>query len=207
MDTISNHTDAQTETLEELFDSLWERLRQGAVHRQSPFHTATIGTSSEHGVELRTVVLRQANEAARELLFHTDLRSTKVRDLQHNPTISWLFYEPATRLQLRASGVASIHHHDERARLRWERTSDWSRRCYLAPNPPGTILAQPVPNLLPELVRKRPSLAESERGYDNFCVIACEVNFLEWLHLRAQGHQRAQFHWDGRAWQKNWVAP
>ena len=46
--------------LDQILAESWAMLAYGAAHEPDPFHLAALGTTGSQGVELRTVVLRQA---------------------------------------------------------------------------------------------------------------------------------------------------
>jgi len=37
--------------------------------------------------------------------------------------------------------------------------------------------------------------------------VICEIDTLDWLFLRVEGHRRARFQWTARGWQGEWIAP
>jgi hypothetical protein len=194
-------------SLEEALALSWQMLTRGATTAKDPFHTPVLGTVKPTGCSLRTVVLRRVIKEKRMLICHSDLRSEKIHEIEKNPRISWLFYHPQQKVQLRLAGQATLHTHDELANQQWAATTLMSRRCYCAPVGPGTFSAQSTSGL-PEFLQDRsPTVAESEAGRKNFVVIACLVDFLDWLYLRARGHRRAQFSWLKDALTANWVTP
>ena len=147
------------------------------------------------GPELRTVVLRHVNPGQRQLLCHTDFRSPKVREFLSFPAVSWLFYHPKNKLQLRIRGVVEVHHANDIARKRWEKSSESSRQCYAADQAPGAFLDSPAP------------IQATAAGFANFAVIDCRVETIDWLFLRYEGHVRAHFSWQNEGWQSRWIAP
>jgi len=44
-------------------------------------------------------------------------------------------------------------------------------------------------------------------GEEHFVVLASEINTLDWLFLRVEGHRRARFLWEQGCWQGEWIAP
>jgi len=38
-------------------------------------------------------------------------------------------------------------------------------------------------------------------------VLASEINMLDWLFLRVEGHRRAWFAWKDGRWQGEWISP
>ena len=183
-------------TFDEILRGIWESLREGADRGAHPFHTPVLASAHGQSPDVRTVVLQQADETRRELICHTDIRSPKVSGFRKNPRVAWLFYDRQAKVQLRLHGKVSIHHADELATARWEKSSPSSRRCYHAPHAPGTGLAGDGDRAV-----------ELEEGFDNFAVISSGVFAIDWLFLQAGGHLRARFEWDGGHWMGDWIAP
>jgi 3-hydroxyisobutyrate dehydrogenase len=194
-------------SLEEILKTTWDMLIRGASVARDPFHTPVLGTASSGGCQLRTVVLRSVVQEERILICHTDLRSGKIREIRQNPRVSWLFYHPQQKIQLRLAGQATIHTADELADQQWAATKLMSRRCYCAPVGPGTTSDEPSSGLPDSLQNRSPTLAESELGRKNFTVISCRIDYLDWLFLSARGHRRAQFSWRGNNVGAKWVTP
>jgi 3-hydroxyisobutyrate dehydrogenase len=197
-----------TESLEELRAAIWRELERGAREAKSPLHTPVFATVTTDGAPAaRVVVLREGAPDTRRLRCHTDARSLKTSELERNRATAWLFYDAAQKIQIRATGPARVHQGDGLAREAWEQSRLDSRRCYLATQAPGALSDAPASGLPPEFVEQRPTAEESEAGWPNFAVIVAEIMRLDWLYLAARGHRRAQFVWDGAAWQGRWVIP
>ncbi len=194
-------------SLDTLLKSIWEALEKGATTRTHPFHTGVIATISNGAPQVRTVVLRKVLPESRTLIFHTNHRSRKILELTENPNISWLFYDPVSRVQLRLSGVATMHYQDTLAEVQWKNTKLLSRRCYLS-IAPSTILSEPASGLPESLLRRNPTLEESEAGWENFTVIETHIHTIDWLWLNSSGHQRAKFIWQaGGEAIAHWIVP
>ena len=48
-------------------------------------------------------------------------------------------------------------------------------------------------------------MEQSERGYENFTVVKCNIKSIEWLYLAAKGHRRAIFDIENK--KQNWLVP
>jgi|GEM_PF-37383 len=204
-------TREESPALDLVLRDAWARLEWGAGDRHHPYHLATLATAGVgDGAAARTVVLRAADGATRELVCHTDARSPKCEAVRADPRTSWLFYDPGSRVQIRVRAHAAVHTDDVFAEARWRASALTSRRCYLAPRAPGAAVAgsAPDPNL-PESVRGRvPTEEEAEPGRVHFAAIRARVTELEWLHLRHDGHRRARFAWgDDGSLSAGWIAP
>ncbi len=193
--------------LDEILARIWMQLTKGAQRNDEPFHLGVLATNGPEGPSLRTIVLRAVFPEQRMLICHTDIRSSKLNEINLDNRIAWLFYDVKGKIQLRLSGEASIHTDDGLAKCRWQGTQLSARRCYLAAHGPGTPIATASTGLPSSLEGRSPTVEESERGWEQFAVIACHVQKMDWLCLNARGHRRANFHWDGHKWRAIWVAP
>lgn len=180
-------------SIDELEKDCWIQLVNGAVKSRSPFHTPCVATLINGEVSMRTIVLRKAIPLLKELRFHTDIRSNKWKELQDNNSISALFYDASTRIQIRVKGKAILHFNDEMTSEAWQKTTLSSRRCYLTAASPSSFSAIPTSGLSEEVEQENFTLAESEVGAQNFGIVSIQVESLEWLWLNHAGHRRAFF--------------
>ena len=189
-------------SLEKTLIDAWNALSNAARDRHSTFHLAKIATVTPDGRPTqRTVVLRDANADTRELRFHTDTRSDKVAEISNNPAVSLISYDPATKVQIRIDGHATVHVDDDIASAAWSATQDFSKACYLAPDAPGTNVESP-----PAAPVYKPDADHA--AYEHFCAVTINVERLEWLHLAAQGHKRAMYEWrDDDTPVMSWISP
>ena len=118
-----------------------------------------------------------------------------------------LGYHPSEAVQLRLKGRARVLAEDALTDEAWARSTAFARRCYLAVQPPGTVMAGPGSGLPPEVEGVRPSEAELVPARANFALVLVEVEALDWLHLAHSGHRRARFVRAGGGWAGDWVAP
>jgi pyridoxamine 5'-phosphate oxidase len=195
--------------LEAVEKDAWVLLLNGSLRAKEPFHTGVLATQADFGIGIRTVVLRKVATEKKIIYCHSDTRAGKIAEIQKNPVVSWLFYDAAKRIQLRLSGEASVHFDDETADAHWKSSSVSSRKCYLTQIAPGDIQDFPGDGLFPHLQgRVLPTDEESEAGRKNFCMIATEIYFLDWLFLHGDGHRRSQFHYEkGTLKTMNWINP
>ena len=195
----------------DLLEELKTTLKRAVVDAKHEWHLPVVSTIDLQGRPTgRTVVLRRvewSDDGAPRLVFHTDVRSRKTTEIQACSDVSWVFYDRRRKIQLRAMGVATVHHRDDHADEGWSRTSLSSRRCYLAPVAPSTVLEHWDPNLPPELLKASPDQTGSEAGRSAFAVVSTLVGQLEWLELHHDGHRRAQWTWTTDGVQAVWLAP
>jgi hypothetical protein len=181
--------------LQVIFAKIWQSFETGVNETDSAWRAPVIGTIGSTTAELRMVVLRQADKNARLLVFHTDKRSQKANQLNQSSQVAWLFFDPASAIQIRVTSIASMHNDDEVTRQLWNKVPHHARQIYADPQAPGT-----------ELNAKRAGLLNDQEAFGNFLSVHCQVTDLDWLHIRTDGHLRAQFRWDGQAWSGVWVA-
>jgi 3-hydroxyisobutyrate dehydrogenase len=194
-------------TLDAVLEEAWTLLQSGVKRPQDPFHRPVLGTTAKEGSCLRTVILRGFDLNRRLLVCHTDARALKVGEIAAFANVSWLFYHPERKVQLRISGNATLHADDQFADEQWAATKVTSRLNYCAVEPPGTAIARPSTGLPDFLRHKAPTLLDSERGRCNFMVIACQFDSLDWVGLSTLGNRRARFVWDENGLTASWLVP
>lgn len=195
--------------------SVWALLHKGVEDRRHGFHYPTVATVDERGEpQARVVVLRRVDDPGVGggracVMAHTDVRSPKASQVGHRATAAWVFYDSPCRLQVRVWGTARVEHDTPLADEQWEQTRLMSRRCYLAPGAPGSVVNQQDPNLPLTFTRRDPTHEESEAGRAHFAVLVTEVHSMDVLRLRHDGHARARFSWDASGEQNEsaWVLP
>lgn len=185
---------ASDSPLEGLHDLIWTSLANGVQEASHPWcfgFFSTVALSSNDGSgpipNTRTVILRRVQLASRSLDFHTDGRSGKVQEMEAASHVSWLFYDVASKIQLRLQGRAEVIK-GSIADAAWNNTPLQSRSSYLSVTSPGERVAEQQP---PDLTDRDTTLSESERGRQYFRVVRTTVQSLDWLYLREMGHVRA----------------
>ena len=178
-------------SLEETKKEIFSLLFQGVNKRKSNFHNTVLNTIGiDKKPKSRTVVLRNFSEEDLTINIHSDLRANKINELNENNNTSLLFYDHQKKIQLRVEGTAKI---EKSNKTSWEKLSNWSRRCYLSIEKPGTISESPSSGFPSKFSDEAPSDKESEEGIKNFSVIKIFIFKIEWLYLASQGHRRALF--------------
>lgn len=195
-------------SLDGLEKDSWLRLLNAALRYKDAMHNPVVANINQYGINIRTVVLRKVKPVEKQLVFHTDIRSGKWKELQQQNNISWLFYDAPGRIQLRLSGKAVLHHNDTIAEEAWEGTTVSSRKIYMSQLAPSEIAAQPVSGLPTALEAEDPTPEESKAGRKNFGVVVTSVTWMEWLWLNSKGHRRASFsYFDDGNFKANWLIP
>ncbi len=195
------------DTLDAVLDGSWTLITRGANRFNDPLHWPVLGTTGARGSSLRTVILRHFSQPERVLICYTDARATKVGDIINSDRVSWLFYHPKKRIQLRISGRATLHGDDGVAEKYWSETGVTNRINYATLEPPGASVDRPSSGLPDFLKNKVPTLIESEKGRDNFMAIVSQIDSLDWLLLDPLGNRRARFDWDGDEMSASWIVP
>lgn len=197
----------ESSSLETLDADAWQLLQQAVSDRDHGWRLPAVSTMDGRRCVQRTVVLRRVEEARRQILFHTDVRSAKIRHLRSNAFVSTLFYDADIRAQLSMVGTATIHQHDSVADQLWQSESCASLRTYLAPEPPATVHDRLCTNLPSEFEQQIPSREQVEAGRHNFAAICVQADSADLLLLRSSGHLRCRFDYTGEAVLRNWVTP
>jgi general stress protein 26 len=186
--------------LSDLYQLIWKKIEKAVVSRHEAWHLVTVGTVRENEPEIRTLVLRGASAEQGTLWMHTDMRSPKCRDIEKAPQGSLLFYDPHDRWQLRMKGVFSLDSNSDLSESAWNKTTASARRCYQGPAAPGTPSEEIATNLPSENV-------EPSFGRENFSRLIFTVSKMDWLFLRAEGHQRAQWELLSKEVRGTWLNP
>lgn len=196
-------------------DSLLERLRHRIFQQllkapksfRHPWHQGTVASVDGQQARARIVVLQAVEAPDLKLRFHTDRRASKVGQLELAPRIEWLFYQPASRIQLRLTGEAEVLTSGPDWESAWKNTVLQSRRCYLAPLPPATPVPDISVNLPAGMENRHPSAEESEAGRANFAIVNCRIQALDWMFLHHNGHLRCLIENQNGQWQTAWATP
>ncbi len=194
-------------TLDDVLNSSWRILHNGVRNSRHPFHRPTLASMDENKPEMRTVILRGFSENDRTLICYCDARTPKVSQIRGNPKVSWLFYHPEKCIQLRLSGTASVHTGDKTAELQWEKVRLTSRFNYSSGTPPGSPTEKPTLDPPSFLRYKAHKLLDHPQARNNFAVIVCRFDQMDWLLLKLTGHIRAKFYWEDNRIDASWVIP
>lgn len=193
--------------LEAVLQNSWQMLAAGASEKNTPLSIATIGTVTNNTAQLRTVVLRKTVIPERQLHFYTDIRSAKVQQLADNPILSWLFYHPIEKIQLKAISSVKIHHQDAIALENWKEIPSYGLKTYATLQAPSTPLSQPRNDLPTFWTSEKIEKTQTAYTYNNFAVVVTTIKELEWLHLQRSGNQRARFTFINGQWDGTWIVP
>jgi pyridoxamine 5'-phosphate oxidase len=131
-------------------------------------------------------VLRDVEVATRSLIFYTEARSPKARQVEAHPHGTLVMWSQPLGWQLRLRVSLALQTAGLAVSSRWARVKMTpAAHDYLSPLSPGSPLDQPI----------------IERGgREHFTVVMATVTSIDWLELHAQGHRRALFDGRGRRW-------
>lgn len=194
-------------TLDDVLNLSWRIIHKGVGNFRHPFYRPTLATMDGTTPEVRTVILRGFSEKDRTLISYCDARTPKVSQIRENPNVSWLFYHPEKWMQIRLSGTASVHTKDKMADSQWKKVRLASRMSYGSETSPGSPTEKPTLDLSSLLRDKASKLMDHPEARENFAVIVCRFDEMDWLLLKLTGHIRAKFHWKDNRIDASWVIP
>ncbi|MEY4751422.1 MAG: hypothetical protein RIQ60_3636 [Pseudomonadota bacterium] len=176
---------------------LWRELLQAPTQREHGWRHMVMASLGPHGVDARTLVLRECDDVARTLVFYTDARSPKLDQLRAQPRAMLVAWSAALGWQLRLSCLFEVATHGLGVASRWARI-----RCtpaaqdYLFPIASGTRLdpSSPMP------VSGAAHGGGGELEHHHFAVMSAQVLEIDWLELGAPLHRRARFDDQGACW-------
>jgi hypothetical protein len=167
--------------------SVWQELLFAAQQADHEWRTMALGTVAGDEAQVRTVVLREVDSAARELVFFTDARSPKVAQMRQRPNGTLLCWSSRLGWQLRLRVTLDVQTSGLQVSSRWARLKlTPAAQDYLSPLPPGSPVAD----------RFEPERASRS----HFAVVVASVLSADWLELHADGHRRALFGPAGGQW-------
>lgn len=170
----------------------------GVADRGSAFRSPALATVGPDGrPQVRTVVLRGFDPAARLLTAHSDIRAAKIAALRANPDAALHVWDDDAQVQIRVDGTAAISANDDLARTEWERLHERSRAAYRSKTVPATVVEDPA--TIPQV--------NDAAAFAQFAVLRIRFDRMEWLHLAHEGQRRARFVWRDGVLEQHWLAP
>jgi pyridoxamine 5'-phosphate oxidase len=187
-------------TLEALEEAIWAALTDGSKNNHSGFrflHLASVNAANE--AETRTVVLREVYSSKQIIQIHTDARSEKIKQIQHNPIVSVSVYDKETRVQLRLKGRCEIFHNDELTTSILQNISPEAKRTY------GLTIHETLKNQKNQQLHAE---YHPESVRNNFVVLQLSIEKINFLHLGEAYHTAAVFEYhEGKLMSKAWQTP
>lgn len=163
--------------LEAVPAEIWKKLHQANDAWRTP---VVASVASGAGGDARTVVLREARPAERQLVFFTDRRSRKFAQLAINPQVCLLVFDEALRWQVRLYGKAAAVEEVNQLDKWWAELADFQRANYAA-----DVLA--TGDL-------------KDKGRENFAAFEITAERMHSLWLHDEGNEAAEFEWQDDRW-------
>ena len=185
--------------LDEIETSIWSELERCVAARpraepdepvaDEPPHewrVAVLATLDDGQADARSLVLREVDAAERRLVFYTDARSPKVRQIEQSPQGTLIFYSRKLGQQLRMQVRLNVETDGLAVSSRWARLqTSAGARDYQSVAAPGRPLDAPLSEL-------------GVRGH--FAMIEAMAETVDWLELHPEGHRRALLGASGARW-------
>jgi hypothetical protein len=198
---IAGAPDSLPASFPRLLDDVWSRIQNGLNGQWPPWALPTLATISPEGPRARILALRSVDPAARRFEFHTDARSSKVRELEFDARVSLVFWDPDDAMEARFSGVASIHCRDGIAHAAWQAVSPLRRMAS------GVTLAPAAALSASARFDSLPASDDNEVAFGHFAVVHITATALDWLWLGPGDMRRAIVRWTDAGCSAAWVVP
>lgn len=128
------------------------------------------------------MVLRHADDKLQNLQFYSDRRSPKIAELTNQPAAILVFWSNRLSWQLRVHVEMAIQTTGPRVDDVWERLSQSAAAGdYLSNDAPGDALTG------------EPARLSDVTGVHHLALLVAQVQAIDWLELRRDGHLRANF--------------
>lgn len=190
-----------THSLDAHLQVIWQKLTH-AVSARSPFTLMQLASVAENAQpKLRTIVLRDFSLTPASLLFTTDVRSAKVREMRDNPQVSLLGWDAQNSFQLRLEGEAVCVDERELRCTVWQKLRPAAQQLFYSPDSPGDILDDP------DTRRSGHASASFAEPPQNFALIRVMIERVESLDVDSEPHQRCEFLLQQQGWRGRWLAP
>ena len=192
---------------QKIYDDIKLLMEKALKNSDHPYRTFSLASLDKKVPKLRTVVLREFSFENSFFDCHSDIRSPKVIEFKKNNKFSALFYSSEKKIQLRFNGKVEIFHNNSMTKERWKSITLSSKRCYMGPFNPSDHLEEYHPNIPENVKFENPSKKESDKGYENFVVIRCHFDELDYLKLKYSGHLRCKLILENENINAVWLAP
>lgn len=183
-------------SLKKAWDSVFGRVREAVTDGSHPFRCLSLATADKFNTpRQRTVVLRDFVKRW-EFTVYTDSRSEKVSEIFENDSVSLLFYDDDSKLQLRVNGRAFVIKEGEDYKRNWDNVGSKSTHSYTSVITPGSEIESPEEAFDWHL-----------EGTPNFCLIKIVPNRMEFLQLNGVEHIRSEIIIGNQEKKFRWIAP
>lgn len=168
-------------------------LVNGHSKKRHPFRYFVLATNENGKPMQRTVVLRKTLLDL-SLVFYTDSRTQKIKDIQNNSEFSALFYNSKKLLQIRVEGKAELITDQEQIATYWHTVQESSKKDYTTNRAPGTLI-------------KNPDDIDYQSNENYFCPVKLVPNTIEYLQLKRPNHLRVLFSKIDTNWSGEFLVP
>ena len=131
-----------TKPPENLVSRVWQELSRASNDRHHAWRRPAFATLGVNGFpQVRTIVLRHADQTRSTLRAYTDSRSPKCQEILKCNQAQLVFWSERLRWQLRVSVRASVYHEGEVVEKAWASVSQsHASKDYLAKQAPGSAI-------------------------------------------------------------------
>jgi general stress protein 26 len=175
-------------TLSGVWKTIEAELKKAINDINHAFKWPVISTINGNQPNLRTVVLRNTGTQPLTLTFYTDSRSQKIKELESNRNLTWLFWDAETQTQIKVVSQTTIEQGTIRNQEIWKSMHIGAKAAYLTRSAPSTPLTTPSNGLPVDFFEK-----ELEQNNEYFTIVDCIVSEVEWLQLSRGNNLRARF--------------
>ena len=131
----------EKDSLELALDNAMNKLQRAVKKSNDALHLLNFVTVDEKNrPNTRNVVLRDFSLKNLTIRFHTDKRSSKIKDIKTNKNVCLIGYDKRAKLQIRISAEASPINDEEVLMDIWQIMYPMSRECYRVTKSPGDII-------------------------------------------------------------------
>ena len=192
----------ESDSLELALENALNKLQKAVKKRNDDLHLLNVVTVDEQNrPNTRNVVLRDFSIENLTYMFHTDKRSSKIKDIKINKDICLIGYDKRAKLQIRIDAEAYSIDNEEILLEIWQKMYPMSRECYRVAKSPGDKIES-----LAE-IKFNDENDSNLVGFDNFAAIQCNIKSMEILYLSYTGHIRAKYNNDNGILKGEWLVP
>ena len=192
----------ESDSLELALENALNKLQKAVKKRNDDLHLLNVVTVDEQNrPNTRNVVLRDFSIENLTIRFHTDKRSSKIKDIKLNKDICLIGYDKRAKLQIRIDAEAYSIDDKEILLEIWQKMYPMSRECYRVAKSPGDKIES-----LAE-IKFNEDNDSNLVGFDNFAAVQCNIKSMEILYLSYTGHIRAKYNNDNGILKGEWLVP
>ncbi len=192
----------ESDSLELALENALNKLQKAVKKRNDDLHLLNVVTVDEKNrPNTRNVVLRDFSIENLTIRFHTDKRSSKIKDIKLNKDICLIGYDKRAKLQIRIDAEAYSIDDKEILLEIWQKMYPMSRECYRVAKSPGDKIES-----LSE-IKFNEDNDSNLVGFDNFAAVQCNIKSMEILYLSHTGHIRAKYNNVNGILKGEWLVP